>query len=148
MISLRPGILDDTNEVLTMRKEFYSIDQYPFDAELQEKLTIAFILNPAHGMLYIVYKEDLIIGYVCLTYGYSFEYGGKTAFIDELYLKPGHRSQGYGTQIMEFIILKAREVKIATLHLEAEKHNDKANQLYAKNGFRNTNRYLLYHSLK
>ncbi len=147
MIKLKPGIPDDKLMILSMRKDFYSIDQYPFDTEEQDRLTTEFFLNPSLGILYKILKEDRVIGYVCLTFSYSFEYGGKTAFVDELYLKKEHRSQGYGSQIMDFIIATARELKLSTLHLEAEMHNEKANQLYRKKGFKNTNRYLLFNRL-
>jgi len=130
-----------------MRKEFYSIDQYSFEEEEQARLTVDFILHPSLGILYIISNETQTIGYVCITYGYSFEYGGKTAFIDELFIIPEERNKGLGSQVMDFILTKAKELKLATLHLEAEKHNDKANKLYSKKGFKNSNRFLLYNRL-
>ena len=147
MIILRPALAEDVMVILSMRKEFYSIDQYPFDEEEQARMTSDFILHPSTGILYIILKESKSIGYVCLTYGYSFEYGGKIAFVDELFLVSDQRDKGIGSQVMDFIITKAKELKLATLHLEAETHNDKANRLYSKKGFKNTNRFLLFNKL-
>ena len=75
MIKLKPGIPDDKLMILSMRKDFYSIDQYPFDTEEQDRLTTEFFLNPSLWILYKILKEDRVIGYFCLTFGYSFEYG-------------------------------------------------------------------------
>jgi len=147
MIILRPAMEPDVMAILNMRKEFYSIDQYPFEEDKQAQMTADFILHPSAGILYIILKESKTIGYVCLTFGFSFEYGGKIAFVDELFLKSDQRGKGIGSQVMDFIITKAKELKLATLHLEAEMHNEKANRLYSKKGFKNTNRFLLFNKL-
>ena len=43
MIILRPALAEDVMVILSMRKEFYSIDQYPFDEEEQARMTTDFI---------------------------------------------------------------------------------------------------------
>ena len=52
--------------------------------------------------------EGPIIGYVLLTLGFSIEYGGRDAFIDELYVMSDARSQGIGAAALEFVTGEAR----------------------------------------
>ncbi len=137
----------DILEILAMRKEFYKIDQYDFEESTQFKITKDFILNPQLGRCWIIKLEELTAGYICLTFDFSFEYGGKIAFVDELYIKPEYRKKGIGSKILPQIIEKAKTLKIMTLLLESEKHNVIANKLYQKNGFKSNERYLLHRNL-
>ncbi len=87
--------------------------------------------------------DDAVIGYLALTVGYSFEYHGRDAFIDELYLLPSHRGQGIGTCAVQFAIDACRNLGVHALHLEVERENTAAQRLYRRAGFRDFDRLLL-----
>jgi len=130
-------------EILTLMEEFYAIDNYKFDKLKTEKNLQHFIHNKALGRFWMIEVEAKIVGYVCLTFGFSFEYDGKLAFIDELYIKQDFRNKGLGKQAIEFIATLAEELEIKTLHLEVEKHNETGMGLYIKQGFKDTGRHLM-----
>jgi GNAT superfamily N-acetyltransferase len=48
------------------------------------------------------------LGYIVLAFGFSFETGGRNAFIDELYVAPEHRGKGIARRARE---LSARRKK-------------------------------------
>jgi len=126
-----------------MMKDFYSIDNYSFDSELGKENLIKFINTKELGRLWLIQIDEKIVGYVVLTFGFSFEYKGRDAFIDELYLKANYRNQGFGKTTLEFLNRKAKEIGINAIHLEVEKHNEKGNKLYESQGFKTTNRRML-----
>jgi GNAT superfamily N-acetyltransferase len=80
---------------------------------------------------------------VVLTFGFSFEYGGRDAFIDELYLEAAHRGKGIGGLTIDFVSEQAKVLGVKALHLEVERHNDWGNRLYRKKGFGGNERHLL-----
>ena len=44
----------------------------------------------------------IAVGYLVLTLGYSLEYGGRDAFIDEVYIRSSYRGRGIGTAALTF----------------------------------------------
>ena len=60
------------------------------------------------------------------------EVGGKTVWIEELYIRDAYRGKGYGSEFFKW--LKENE-PAARFRLEAEPSNFKAIKLYEKWGF-------------
>jgi ribosomal protein S18 acetylase RimI-like enzyme len=133
--------------VLEMMEDFYSLDDYPFDNEKNEKNLKVFISNPELGRLWLIKFENQIVGYICLTFGFSFEFGGRDAFIDEFFIKAEFRNMGIGQQTMDFIENESKELEVKSIHLEVEKHNKTGNKLYLNKGYVDTGRHLLTKSV-
>lgn len=134
--------------LLSMMKEFYAIDGYPFDQNLVEKNLAFFTASENFGKVWLIKDGENIAGYVILSFCFSFEFGGRTAFIDELFLKPAHRSKGIGATIIDFVQKEAKALGIRALHLEVERHNEKGNKLYLKKGFTEHKRFLMTHMIQ
>ena len=78
-----------------------------------------------------------------LTFIFSFEYKGRIAFIDELYIVNSARGMGIGRRTIDFIKEQAKMLSIKILYLEVEPHNQKAQQLYLSKNFTMHNRKLM-----
>lgn len=129
--------------LLYMMETFYTIDDYPFDKEKTEANASTLIAHPNLGRIWIIKNNQAFAGYVVLAFGFSFEYGGRDAFIDELYLEPDYRGQGIGQHVIDFLLEAAASLGVQTLHLEVEQHNERGQRLYTRNGFRHNNRILM-----
>lgn len=127
--------------------DFYAIDNYPIDIEVSEKLFQEFIHNENLGKAWLILEDKEIVGYVILTFIFSFEYGGKIAFIDELYLKESARGKGIGNETIEFIKSESTKLSLKLLYLEVENHNEKAQKLYLAHDFAIHNRKLLKYKI-
>jgi ribosomal protein S18 acetylase RimI-like enzyme len=99
------------------------------------------------GRLWLIEVENQIAGYVCLAFCFSFEYGGRDAFIDEFFIKTKFRSQGIGQQTMDFLENASKKLGVNSIHLEVEKHNEAGSKLYLKKGYTDTGRHLLTKSV-
>jgi ribosomal protein S18 acetylase RimI-like enzyme len=130
-------------EIVNMMQAFNAIDNYPFDAELRKKNLLQFILTRDLGRLWMIFDRTSIVGYMALTFGFSFEFKGRDAFVDELFIKEKYRSQGIGSQAIDFALRQAKPLGVKAIHLEVEKHNEKGNRLYTKKGFKEHNRFLM-----
>lgn len=137
---LRPDHIPD---LLQMMADFYKIDGYPFDYPLTHKNFTEFLQKEHLGRGWLILHQDLIIGYLLLCFGFSFEFGGRDAFLDELFIKEAFRGKGAGTAAVEFVSSEAPKHGVKALHLEVELTNEKAFSLYRKKGFKEHQRRLM-----
>jgi ribosomal protein S18 acetylase RimI-like enzyme len=82
-------------------------------------------------------------GYLVVTFGYSLEYHGPDAFIDELYVAPACRGLGLGRAAIAVAEAACRERGVLALHLEVERANVRAETLYRRAGFEDGDRRLM-----
>ncbi|CAM4364357.1 GNAT family N-acetyltransferase [Flavobacterium terrigena] len=133
--------------IVSMMQDFYAIDNYPIDVAESKQLFETFITNPNLGKAWLIYQEEEIVGYVILTFVFSFEYKGILAFLDELYIKNVHQGKGFGKQAVQFIQQESSQLNVKMLYLEVEEHNENAQKLYLAHDFVNHNRKILKHKL-
>lgn len=141
--AFKPIAQQDINTVTAMMQEFYGIDNYPIDVEKSKKLLKEFIVNDALGCGWLILHNGQPVGYVILTFVFSFEYGGRIAFLDELFIGSGSRGLGFGKQVLDFIQEQAKQLGIKIIYLEIEGHNTIAQQLYTSKNFEVHNRGLM-----
>ena len=152
MIQFKILELTQIETITTMMQDFYAIDNYPIDIEVSKKLFQEFISNEKLGKAFLIChsnegRTSELVGYVILTYVFSFEYKGRIAFLDELYIKENFRGKGIGKQTIDFIKEQASNQNVKLIYLEVENHNQNAQKLYLANNFEVHNRKLLKHKL-
>lgn len=148
MIIFKPLENSDIEIIVQMQREFYAIDHYPIDIEVSKKLFVEFIENENLGKAWLIFSDNEIVGYVILTFLFSFEYRGKVAFLDELYLSEKARGKGIGAQSIDFIQSTALKLSLKLIWLEVEKHNSTAQKLYLAADFAVHNRILMQYKIK
>ncbi|MBP4140710.1 GNAT family N-acetyltransferase [Flavobacterium sp. P4023] len=148
MIHFKPLVTTDIETIVLLMQDFYAIDNYPIDLKVSKSLFKEFIANENLGKGWLILNEDEIVGYVILTFIFSFEYQGKIAFLDELYLTKQARGKGIGSQTVSFVKDKSKELGLKLIYLEIENHNQNAQKLYIANGFELHNRKLMAHKIK
>lgn len=104
------------------------------------------LANPVYGVAYLIQEENELIGYLVICFDYSLEYGGKGAWIDELFVEASHRGKGIGTQLLDLAEAASREYHAKFLHLEVN-HGNPAIELYRRRGFADHHRYLMSKAL-
>jgi diamine N-acetyltransferase len=133
---------------------FYAHEHLNFNPGVQDA-AIALVQQPHHGAIYLIAENSLgdvpeglpdsspeenglltpPWGYFVLVFSFSLEFQGRTALLDELYLPPDRRGQGWGTQALGFAAQVCRQEGIPVLRLEVHRRNPKAQALYRRLGF-------------
>jgi len=136
----RLAVEADADSLLDFMREYYAFDGHGFDREKARIALTALLRDPNLGLAWIIldgnaHDGDATVGYVVLCFGYSLEWLGRDAFVDEFYLREEYRGRGWGRKTMEFIEDAARAAGIRTLHLEVVRENSAALELYRKLGF-------------
>ncbi|MFZ4620619.1 MAG: GNAT family N-acetyltransferase [Bacteroidota bacterium] len=142
-IHRRPAQLSDIDTLLVMMERFYAIDGYPFTKEKTRTSLTEFLSDTNLGSIWLISDGAREMGYIVLAVIYSFEFGGKNAFVDEFYLEPEFRGKGIGRQIMDEVCDEAKALGIHALHLEVEHHNTRALELYRSFRFSDHHRILM-----
>ncbi len=134
-MQIKQATIADIEVLIPLIVDFYSYFDYPFDGEKHEKIVLNFLENPHFGSIWLAETEDKAVAYLALTYGFTFEYGGRDAFIDEFFVAENLRNTGLGSQIIIKIQEKMLELGLCALHLQTEAYNPRAKSLYEKLGF-------------
>ncbi|WP_353168472.1 GNAT family N-acetyltransferase [Flavobacterium sp.] len=136
------------DSIVSMMQDFYAIDNYPMDVDKSKQLFEMFLSQPNLGKAWLIFDDEEIVGYVILTFIFSFEYKGILAFLDELYIKSDHQGKGFGKQAVKFVQHESFQLNVKMLYLEVETHNENAQNLYIANDFEVHNRKILKYKLK
>ena len=143
MIEFHPLKKSDIEIIVPMMQDFYAIDNYPIEPEMTKILFQTFINDENLGNCWLISDGEIIVGYVILAYIFSFEYQGKIAFLDELYLNKNARGKGIGKITLDFVHDQALQKNLKIIYLEIESHNEVAKKLYLSNDFIVHNRNLM-----
>lgn len=132
----RLAIESDLDTLLDFMCAYYAFDGHGFDRD-KARIALTALLRDANlGAAWLILDTNRPVGYVVLCFGYSLEWLGRDAFVDEFYLREEYRGRGWGHKTMTFLEEAAREFGVRTLHLEVVEENVAALQLYTKLGFR------------
>ncbi|HEU4429763.1 MAG TPA: GNAT family N-acetyltransferase [Myxococcota bacterium] len=146
-VSIQRARARDLRELLPLVEAFQREEGYAAgDAALAEALG-ALLRDEGAGCVLIARDAGAAIGYGALCHGYSIEFRGRDAFVDELYVAPEQRGRGLGRALLRALEAHARAVGVRKLHLEVEQQNAGARRLYVAERFRANGRELLSKSL-
>ncbi|MGH7287520.1 MAG: GNAT family N-acetyltransferase [Myxococcota bacterium] len=137
----------DLEELLVMLERFDESQGYPFDPAQARYALGELLARPELGAVFRIVRGSESVGYVALTFGWSLEWGGRDAFVDEIFVEAPERGRGSGRMALRAIVDEARRLGVRALHLEVEDENETAKRLYRAEGFQATARRILTHRL-
>ncbi|MEO9780313.1 MAG: GNAT family N-acetyltransferase [Sedimentitalea sp.] len=134
---------DDLNRLTSLVAAFHA-EQGIEQSDAARQAGLAPLLDGIpHGAAYLIGPARAPIGYVIVTFGWSVEFGGMDAFIDELYLRRAVRRRGIATEVLISLPKALGDAGVKGLHLEVDREDEAAQRLYARAGFRARERYML-----
>jgi len=135
--------ITDVDMTLEMMRDFYAHEGLSFNEAVAREALKRLLIDDSFGCVWLIYLNGEIAGYMVLCFGYSLEFHGRDAFIDEIYLLPDYRGKGVAGKAIEFLEAACRNRGITAIHLEVERANTRAQSAYRKAGFADHDRYLM-----
>lgn len=129
--------------LLDLMAEFYASEHLVYDREVASRALRDLWTHPVFGRIYFIAVEGEPVGYVALTFGFSLEFQGRDALVDELYIREGSRRLGLGSACLQKLDDICRAEGVRALHLEVDRGNLMAKAWYHRMGFEDHNRHLL-----
>jgi ribosomal protein S18 acetylase RimI-like enzyme len=142
-VEIKIASIADLEILLPLVRAFHEFENLQIADDRRKSSLITLLGNKNLGGIWLIYGDLQPVGYIVLCGGYSIEFGGKDAFIDEFYISPEFRGRGIGTQTLESIKLAAKDLDIRAIHLEVARTNTKAHRLYERSHFRTREKYIL-----
>ncbi len=125
----------DLERLLPLVADYHAFEGLKTTAAHRRRTLTELLRDPSMGIVWCVEDATELIGYLAFCYGYSLEFGGRDAFIDEFFLVPGARGRGLGANVLDQVISEAAAGGTVALHLEVAGHNVTALRLYERRGF-------------
>lgn len=142
-LGVRPAGPGDLATLLPMVRELQLHEHLPAPGAEVEAALRALLADPRLGCVFVAEDGGKAVGYVVLGYGYSLEFHGRDAFVDELYVRDEARGNGVGSLLLDAAEMACRAAGVKALHLESGHGNPRATRLYERRGFRAHERHLM-----
>jgi len=133
----------DLDAILAFMRRLYAQEGLSFDEPSARATLSGIVRDRSLGRVWMIDEEAEPIGYMVLTLGYSLEYRGRDAFVDEIFVREDRRRRGIGRRAMRVMEDACRDLEVRALHLEVERPNAAAQALYRKFGFVEHDRLLM-----
>jgi len=93
------------------------------------------LTDASRGVFLVARVDGEVVGVAYLSFIWSLEHGGRSAWLEELYVRPANRSAGLGRALLLAACEHARAEACAAVDLEVETTHARAANLYIREGF-------------
>ena len=134
----------DQARLLPLVRELWRHERLDWDETRTPAALARLLADENLGRVWIAEDDERhALGYLALCFGYSLEFLGRDAFVDELYVDERVRGKGVGTALLEAAEAACAELGVGALHLEVDHTNPRAHALYRRFGFEAHERALM-----
>ena len=138
--TLRRAGTDDLHQLVAMMAEFYSDSPYTLNPRRAAEAFAPLLADDRWGYVWFILGDSQEVGYVVITLGYSMEYGGPSAVVDDFFIKPAFRGNGQGKAALAEVGSCCAAGGVRAIHVETGDDNPRALAVYRGSGFVDTNR--------
>ena len=140
---MKRALPHDVEQLVRMMDEFYAESGYTLNHERATQAFSTLLADDRLGYVWLIQADGQAVGYVVLTLCYSMEYGGLSAFVDDLFVRSPFRRAGLGTAALTEVRAFCAGRGIRAIHVETGRENTPAQAVYRRVGFTQTDRQLL-----
>lgn len=136
MTALTLAHADHLTALLPLAEAFHAEMGYGSDRAHLEGAFAPLLAGSPHGNVYLIGPARAPIGYLALSFGWSIEFGGLEAYLDEIYIRPAVRGRGIGSEVLGHLPRAlAKEAGLKALSLEVRRDDAAARAFYEKARF-------------
>jgi ribosomal protein S18 acetylase RimI-like enzyme len=132
---LRPSAPADYAALLELMEAFNRGERIEMRREVTGPALETLLGHPSLGRVIVDDQQGQLVGYAILTWGFDLEFGGRDAFLTELYVAPEVRRSGRGLLLLNEVLRAAKSEGAGAVHLGVYPDNDAALALYRAAGF-------------
>lgn len=134
MIVVRRATAADVPDLVELMREFYAESAFPLDPDWAARAFSRLIAEPARGTVWLIDVNGAPAGHVVLSIRFTMEFGGLSAYIDDLFVRPTFRRRGVARAGLDALIAECRRIGCRSMHVEVDPDNAAANALYRQYG--------------
>jgi len=142
-VTIRSALAEDIDKLLNLVKAYHEFEGIDLDDGDCRTAINRILDDKSLGVIWFILLGDKVIGYVAICFGFSLEFSGKDAFLDEFFIVPEYRQQGIGTKVLRIVNNEAKKFDIRALHLEVNRNSTRLIHFYKQAGFKARDKYML-----
>lgn len=123
--------------------DFYAESGYVLDRSRAEASFTTLLGDQRLGRVWLIERDQTVVGYVVVTFVFAMEHGGLAAWVDDLYVEPSARSAGLGTAALAAVRQSCAELGVRALAVEVGRDNVAAQAVYRSAGLVRIDRELM-----
>ena len=132
-MTIRKATLDDVKGITKLLYHLFTQEaEFVFDKKLHKKALRKIIRDNSIGEIFVIVKNDKIVGCVNILYTISTALGGTVAILEDMILAPKYRGKSLGSKLLKHTIKYLTKKQIQRITLLTDKDNYKAHQFYEK----------------
>lgn len=143
MKSLHLAAPDDLTRLLPLVAAFHTEMGIERDDTVREAALAPLLAGSPHGAVWLIGPRKAPVGYIALSFGWSLEFGGLDAMVDELYIRPAVRQRGMGSEALNALAKGLKESGVRALHLEVSHDDDATRRFYRRARFHERDGFML-----
>ncbi|WP_424940311.1 GNAT family N-acetyltransferase [Aliiroseovarius sp. S253] len=143
MSSLRLATMDDLERLMPLVAGFHAEEGIEQDDDTRRGALVPLLEGSPHGAIWMIGPRVAPVGYIAVSFGWSIEFGGIDAYLDELYVRERVRGRGMGSEALAALVRALSGQGVTAMSLEVDTDNDRVRALYERMGFQSRNRYHL-----
>jgi len=146
--STRIAVPADLERLLPLVRELWKHEHMAWHDTRTPAALVRLLGDETLGRVWISEDAGRAIAYLALCFGYSLEFFGRDAVIDELYVDPAYRNHGHGAHLLAIVDAACPALGVHALHLEVDHVNERAKGLYLRAGYADHERFLMTKHVK
>jgi GNAT superfamily N-acetyltransferase len=114
--------------------------EIPLSADALRAALLGLVDGEDRGAVLLAREDCEAVGVAVMSYVWSLEHGGHSAWLDELFVLPTHRGRGIGAALLDYALAHARTSGCLGFDLEVADGHERAAHLYQRTGFHRLHR--------
>lgn len=144
MKTLHLATPEDSDKLLPMVAAFHTEMGFDSDAVHQAQAIGPLLEGSPHGAVWLIGPRKAPVGYVAVSFGWSIEFGGLDAMLDEVFVRAAVRRRGMGGDALDGLCKALAEAGVRALHLEVNRDDADTQRFYRRARFAPRDGYSLY----
>lgn len=133
---VEPATILDLDELVDLVMLLFSEEQdFEPDRRKQEHGLRLILEQPNRGRIFVIRTDHKIIGMANLLFTISTAAGAFVILMEDVVIHPDHRSQGYGGQLMDYVIDFAKKKNFKRITLLTDEISAESQRFFQKCGF-------------
>jgi len=136
-IRIEPAIMDDLPQLVDMLMELFELEaDFKPDRQKQEKGLRLLLEQPRRGRIFVLRNDHSLIGMVNTLTTISTAEGGFVMILEDFFILPTHRSQGFGHRMLQHVVDYAKKKDFKRITLLTDKLSAESQRFFQNEGFR------------
>lgn len=136
---IEPAILEDLPRLVDLTMALFELEaDFSPDRDKQEAGLRSILEQPNRGRIFVVRTDYQIMGMVNVLFTISTAMGGFVILLEDVIIHPDFRRQGYGTQLVNYVVDFAKRKDFKRITLLTDKISEESQRFFQNLNFQHS----------